>query len=443
MHVFIYSMALLTKENAIVLPFLFLLYVAIFTRDGINKNYWFPVAIWITITLAWFVYRSLLVGEFAQMDFSNIPGSVFLFIKAMIINTGKIIFPFHQSILSTMADSAMKSYIFLVAAFCLFLFLNRKNNLKMLLFGASWMLLFMIIPTAWSSIDTLGEFYEQRLYLPLTGMIIMTCSILTSVKISTKFNRTFPILFIAIFLVFFIKTGNRSNLYSNNISFAETIIRESPDHYRSHKIMGVVLSERGYHENSIQYFNNALGINPSDEEIYYNRGLAYYYTQNYTFAIDDFNKAITIKPDYYDAYNNRGIAYGNLANYESALSDFNVVLENRPESFTTLNNIGLNYFKLGKYDFAQKYFSECIDVNPNFVYAYNNRGHLSLKLEKYGHALKDFSIALTLDSLYSSPRIGKALVYYYTNDSTNLQIEMAELIKMNPDFTIKSYLFEN
>jgi hypothetical protein len=66
-----------------------------------------------------------------------------------------------------------------------------------------------------------------------------------------------------------------------------------------------------------------------------------------------------------------------------------------------------------------------------------------LKLEKYGHALKDFSIALTLDSLYSSPRIGKALVYYYTNDSTNLQIEMAELIKMNPDFTIKSYLFEN
>jgi protein O-mannosyl-transferase len=442
-HVFMYSMALLSKENAIILPVLCLLYVAIFSKNGIKNKYWLPMVIWITISVAWFAYRSSLVGEFAQMDFSNVPGSVFLFIKAMIINTGKIIFPFQQSILSTMADTATKSYFALVAVLCLFLFWNWKKNFRMILFGVSWILLFMIIPTAWSSIDTLGEFYEHRLYLPLVGMIIMTFSIFSSFKIATKFNRFIPIVFITIFFVLLIKTSNRSNLFRDNISFAETIIRESPDHYRSDKIMGIVLSERGNHENSIQYFNNALENNPSDEAIYYNRGLAYYYTQKYSLAIDDFNKAIAIKMDYYDAYNNRGIAHGNLGNYESALSDFNIVLENRPDSFTTLNNIGLNYFKLGKHDFAEKYFSQSIYVNPNFAFAYNNRGHLSLRFENYEDALKDFVFALTLDSLYSSPHIGKALVYYYTNDSTNLQIVMAELLKMNPDFTLESYLFEN
>ena len=121
-HVLMYSMALLTKENAIVLPILCLLYATLISKDGLKKMYWLPAIIWISITLAWFVYRNIMVGEFAQMDFSNIPNSILLFIKAMIINTGKIIFPFHQSILSTMADSATKSYFFLVSSLFVFFF---------------------------------------------------------------------------------------------------------------------------------------------------------------------------------------------------------------------------------------------------------------------------------------------------------------------------------
>jgi len=60
---------------------------------------------------------------------------------------------------------------------------------------------------------------------------------------------------------------------------------------------------------AIEYLNNAIKLQPDDENYYYNRGIAYDNVGQYQPAIKDHNQAIRLKPDYSEAFNNRGINY--------------------------------------------------------------------------------------------------------------------------------------
>ncbi len=53
------------------------------------------------------------------------------------------------------------------------------------------------------------------------------------------------------------------------------------------------------------------------------------------------NKAISLKPDYADALNNRGIVLKEVGSFNEALMDFNKALDSKPDDFELLNNRGI------------------------------------------------------------------------------------------------------
>jgi tetratricopeptide (TPR) repeat protein len=55
-------------------------------------------------------------------------------------------------------------------------------------------------------------------------------------------------------------------------------------------------------------FNNALEINPRNENAYNNRGRAYMEKGQYDQAISDYTKALEINPRHQQAYYRRGLA---------------------------------------------------------------------------------------------------------------------------------------
>ena len=67
-------------------------------------------------------------------------------------------------------------------------------------------------------------------------------------------------------------------------------------------------------ERAIENYNKAIELDPNDADAYNNRGLAYYYLEEYERAIEDYNKAIELNPNY--AYNNRELAISKLKEQE-------------------------------------------------------------------------------------------------------------------------------
>jgi tetratricopeptide (TPR) repeat protein len=98
---------------------------------------------------------------------------------------------------------------------------------------------------------------------------------------------------------------------------------------------------------AIEYFNNAIKLQPFNTETYNNRGTAYYNFGQYQLAIEDFNKAISLKQNYAEAFNNRGAAYNNLDQYQLAIEDFNKAISLKHDFVDAYNNRGVVYLNHG------------------------------------------------------------------------------------------------
>ncbi|MFC1494774.1 tetratricopeptide repeat protein [Thermodesulfobacteriota bacterium] len=97
-------------------------------------------------------------------------------------------------------------------------------------------------------------------------------------------------------------------------------------------------------------------------KFYTNRGISYYFEDNYDQAISDFNRAISLDSNQYKAYDYRGRIYSSQKKFDLAISDFNKALEIYPIREQVYNNLawllatcseekyrdGLNAVKLAK-----------------------------------------------------------------------------------------------
>ncbi|MBU0514318.1 MAG: tetratricopeptide repeat protein [Proteobacteria bacterium] len=79
----------------------------------------------------------------------------------------------------------------------------------------------------------------------------------------------------------------------------------------------------GKYKHAITYFSKALRLKPKDEDILYDRGVAYFDSRQYQMALADFTKAIRLKPDFAEAYLERGRVFFELNLYKKAVRDLN------------------------------------------------------------------------------------------------------------------------
>ena len=107
-------------------------------------------------------------------------------------------------------------------------------------------------------------------------------------------------------------------------------------------------------ELAIEYYTRAIELNPEYARTYYNRGIAYRKSGQYTQAIEDYTRAIELNPEYavelnhelVVAYYSRGNAYADLGQYKQAIKDYDRAIELNPEYADAYNNRGLAYLML-------------------------------------------------------------------------------------------------
>ena len=87
---------------------------------------------------------------------------------------------------------------------------------------------------------------------------------------------------------------------------------------------------RGYrweeYEQAISYFDEIIGLDPTDADVYYWRGDSKLHLDQHEEAIDDLNKAITLKDNDMNYYYSRGMAWARLNEYEKAKEDLEKAL---------------------------------------------------------------------------------------------------------------------
>ena len=164
-------------------------------------------------------------------------------------------------------------------------------------------------------------------------------------------------------------------------------------------------------EESIEYFTNAIKLNPTTPAAYYNRALAYSVLGYKEKAIRDYTQEIINRPNNAEAYNNRGILYNELNDSTKAIEDYTQAIainSNYAESYANRGNV---YAKLGELTKAEKDFTKTIKINPNHVRAYFNRGIMYRDLKNDTKAISNFTKVIAIDPNHERAYTNRAIVF--------------------------------
>lgn len=335
-----FSLALFTKESAIVLPVLGIGYLWI--RNRLNKNTFLEFgSLWLIAVLLWFSLRIPAMTNPLPMTLSatissfleNVPGTLQLL--------GKVFFPFNLSVFPIQQDTTFAwGYIATALIISLVLFqiktkqTSRHSYLRMA-FGFAWFLSFL-----WPSFVKLDpsvpDFIEHRMYLPIIGLFILLAESRVGNYLNEMDRKLFIPLSLGLLLIFSCITFTYENAFFDKISF----------------------------------WKNATVNSPHSSFAEKNLGAMYYLDQNYSLAELHSKNALALNPEESMVHNNLGLIYANQGKDSDAEREYLLEISTNPYYDNAHYNLGLLYYKEGNLIGARTQWEYTLKVNPSYYDAY-------------------------------------------------------------------------
>ena len=194
---------------------------------------------------------------------------------------------------------------------------------------------------------------ERYTYIPYIGIFFIIGWLIERFTIG-KMARAYYII-IPISLILSILTYQQSLVWNNSATLWDHAIKTNPS-ANAFAQRAITLREEGNYALAIEYFDNAIKLNPTYHEAFANKGNIYFDQNRIDLATSEYRKALTIKPDYHPA----------------------------------LDNLGAAFAVVGQYDSSLKYLNRALEVWPGYKPAYRNRGFTNMKLNRYAGAINDF-----------------------------------------------------
>lgn len=385
LHTFFFFCAMLTKENAFMLS---LFYITLIYHFNVKpKTYLSFFTLWQFIFIMWYFLRTIAVKS-TLPNGTNFLISIKNFGMGFLLYIGKTIIPAQLSVFPTLKNSTI---IFGIISFVILAFVSIKFKFKNNALALSGLILFfgMLSISVWyGAVNSTGEHYEQRLYLPLAGLLLFIS------QINYNYNSKFLTYFIG-FIIFIFATTSflRLNIYKTEKSFTEAGIKEAPEYYLFYSIKADKLLEEQKYEESLPYYNKVIALQPLRAQIYSSRGYAYVELGRLKEAVDDFSAAIKYSNNP-DMYLNRCLTYNKLGDINKALEDLTYLKNKSPQTIPA----GLEQELMDKwYTMAESNISNQIKQQPNNAQLYVSRAKILFYLHKSDESLKDLKRACELE----------------------------------------------
>ena len=188
--------------------------------------------------------------------------------------------------------------------------------------------------------------------------------------------------------------------YKKALAYIDNALQVDELLEKAYMLRGVILMENGDTVRSIRNFQKAIDVNQRYLEAHIQLGTLYALKKN-DLAIDYFNNALNIDPQNVDVQYNLGMYYQETGRYEKAISAYNFILGLEPDFYIANFNIGyINLVYLQEFETAIDYFTRTIEMNPDYVEAYYNRGFAHELLKDVDNSRKDYEKVLELHPNY-------------------------------------------
>ena len=329
LHVLFFASALFTKEIAIFLPILIIVYFCLIYKEKLLWHHKLKFIFgWIFIFLIWFILRrsALSTGIPKETNIFEMIKSVFAGLPALVQYIGKIIFPFNLSVLPIIKDTTFVYGIIAIILLILGLIFSKTKRFNFIIFGLIWFLMFLLPSFILPKDPAFSDFIEHRLYLPLFGFIIVLLELNLINKLVDKPKKLMAV-GVSVIIVFSIITLIHSQNFKNRMNFWQNAVKNSPHLPLAHRNMGAMYYLEGLFDKAETEYKESLELNPYEQMVYNNLGLIYMNSDRFQEAEEEFKKEIEINPYYDTVYYNLGLLYYKQGKFEQAEALWKKTLE--------------------------------------------------------------------------------------------------------------------
>lgn len=359
---FWYFLAIFTKETAIVLLLLTILYKIIFLDKKNNLKIIFITVGNFIITFCWYLLRQRAIKFPVEYPFLKTMTIFVKNISGVLIYIGKFFIPTNLSTMTVIKNYPI--YYGLIAIFVvllLFLFSKKKEYGKMV-FGLVFFGLFFLPTIYGSNPNNTFIFLEHRAYVPSMGILITLSEIdfIKNYSLKNKIHVFMSLILVVILLLL--------NFYHQ-------------ENFR----------------NRMSFWTNAVKTATSNATSHWGLGMAYYSANNLVDAEREYKEAVILNPNQQYIYNNLGVIYLDQGKLEEAKKMFEQELLLGKYS-DVLYNYGLVMQRLGYRSVAKEYWLKTLDLNTDYIkalkslYFLNKESFNIMEAEHYKKELIDRNI---------------------------------------------------
>ncbi len=407
-----FSLALCSKEQALMLPFLATAYEHFYRGDRSYTKWAQKVSryylLWV-LTFAYLLFRQHVFGAFAPIIGHPEVSRYGAFLSGIALLGGyiwKLIWPFrlcafymfHPST-SVLDPRVLASLAALAACAGLFVFLWKHNRLAS--FGMVWFFATIAPVLNVRVLASDNVFAERYLYPPSAGFCWLAA--LGLVKVWSRFaNRSvawrwaYAGILGVLAVVFAVRIVTRNRIWRDEITFYSATLQSSPDAVPIYNNLGSVYWNRGDVDAAERQWQKALTFVPDSPTLLNNLGLVYMERRELPKAVEYFRKSADTKPAFPDPHLNLGVAYQQMGLKDEAEVQYLTAVSLAPLNLHIHNRLGTLYLDEGQVQKAEKQFTTSASIAPNVV-AYDALGGILLERRAYPAAEEMFKRSISLN----------------------------------------------
>jgi tetratricopeptide (TPR) repeat protein len=223
--------------------------------------------------------------------------------------------------------------------------------------------------------------------------------------------------------------------YDNAVADFTEAIQRNPKYAVAYHNRGRAWHKKGDYDRAILDFREALRLDPKNAIAFTDRGTSLFAKAEPDLAINDFNQAIRLNSQYGPAYLGRANASAAKKNIDSAIADLNQAISLMPTQPTPYNNRASLWIVKGEFERAIADYDKAIALDPTNWRPYSSRGEAWRFKGDLDRALADHDQAIKLDPNSADAYNNRALAWRDRGDLDSALADYDQAILLNPQYS--------
>ena len=424
-----YGLALLSKEQALVLPALIVVYEHFYRLGAATRHFqeklrrYLPVCL---VAACYIAFRLFVLGGFAPAIWRpGLPWKEVLLTAVALVGgyLGKLIWPVHLVAFYVFHENhsirdphVLAGLAGLIVSSALFIFLWR--NARPLSFAFLWMgaTLAPVLNARWMPAQV---FAERYLYLPSVAFCWLVGGAVAKLWRETRSGSpsavkhfagpAVALTVIVVACLYAIATVQRNRDWRSDEVLYRRTLEAQPEAQVIHTNLGVYYSDRGDWAAAEREWTLALGPGKPSAVTLNNLGLVRKNQKRYSEAADLFEQAIALRAKYMAPYKHLAEMYAEMGRIEDADRQYQQAISLAPLDVNARNSYGRFLLQQGRNSKAREQFARSAEADAN-AEAYDNLGDLDLAAGDRSKARTDYQAALALNEIDNHAYFGLAML---------------------------------